>query len=285
MSLSTRPSLRARRQGPDPHATRDRWLVSYADFITLLFAFFTTMYAISTVDNQKLTDMVDSMRTAFDAKKVDPQRPRNTPRPQLTPPDPHPGALDELKSRLSKRLEAQITGGQVGLEVDPRGLVITIREAGVFQMGSADLSPAARGVLREVADAMQDVDNPVRIEGHTDDVPIHTARFQSNWELSTARATTVIAFFVQERGLSPTRFSAAGYGEFKPRVVGDSQDARAQNRRVDIVILNDATRKAEEPVAAGTVVPPGTVLPPPRLPPPGQAVASLTPAGQPAPAP
>jgi len=156
-------------------------------------------------------------------------------------------------------------------------------------MGSADLSPAARGVLREVADAMQDVDNPVRIEGHTDDVPIHTARFQSNWELSTARATTVIAFFVQERGLSPTRFSAAGYGEFKPRVTNDSQDARAQNRRVDIVILNDATRKAEEPVAAGTRVP-GAVMPLPSLPgsglpPASQAVATLTPASQPPAAP
>src|SRR5262249_26858824 len=157
--------------------------VSYADFITLLFAFFTTMYAISTVDNQKLSDMVDSMRTAFDAKKFDAAKatpPKNAPRPSNVPPEMQPGALDELQNRLSQRLEAQISGGQVGLEVDPRGLVITIREAGVFQIGSADLSPAARAVLREVADAMQDVDNPVRIEGHTDDVPIHTVKFSSN---------------------------------------------------------------------------------------------------------
>jgi chemotaxis protein MotB len=246
-------SFRQRRPAYDAHANRDRWLVSYADFITLLFAFFTTMYAISTVDNQKLSDMVDSMRTAFDAKKIDASKlppPKNTPRASNVPPEMSPGALDELKNRLSKRLQAQITGGQVGLEVDPRGLVITIREAGVFQIGSADLSPAARGVLREVADAMQDVDNPVRIEGHTDDVPIHTVKFSSNWELSTARATTVIAFFVQERGLSPTRFSAAGYAEFHPRVASNAADARAQNRRVDIVLLNDATRKAEEPAVA-----------------------------------
>jgi chemotaxis protein MotB len=245
-------SFRHRRPAHDAHLNRDRWLVSYADFITLLFAFFTTMYAISTVDNQKLSDMVDSMRTAFDAKKVDASKlpPKNTPRATKVPPEMTAGALDELKNRLSKRLESQITGGQVGLEVDPRGLVITIREAGVFQIGSADLSPAARGVLREVADAMQDLDNQVRIEGHTDDVPIHTVKFSSNWELSTARATTVIAFFVQERGLSPTRFSAAGYAEFHPRIASSAADARAQNRRVDIVILNDATRKAEEPAVA-----------------------------------
>jgi chemotaxis protein MotB len=255
------PRARSRRPSYDSHVNRDRWLVSYADFITLLFAFFTTLYAISTVDNQNLSDMVDSMRTAFDAKKFDAKKvdakkqepPHNTPRPQEAPPREHPGTLEELKHRLAQRLEAQIAGGQVGLEVDPRGLVVTIREAGLFSIGSADLSPAARDLLREVADAMQDVENPVRVEGHTDDVPIHTARFQSNWELSTARATTVIAFFVEERGLSPMRFSAAGYGEFHPRTTNDSDSARAQNRRVDIVILNDATRKAEEPagVSAG----------------------------------
>jgi chemotaxis protein MotB len=270
MSSQLPKSLRARRSSYDPHVNRDRWLVSYADFITLLFAFFTTMYAISTVDNQKLSDMVDSMRTAFDAKKFDATKmppPKNTPRASNVPPELHPGALDELKNRLSKRLESQITGGQVGLEVDPRGLVITIREAGVFQIGSADLSPAARGVLREVADAMQDVDNQVRVEGHTDDVPIHTVRFSSNWELSTARATTVIAFFVQERGLSPTRFSAAGYAEFHPRIASNSVDARAQNRRVDIVILNDATRKAEEPAVAVALPPQAQPFPKPQAPP------------------
>jgi chemotaxis protein MotB len=252
MSQPTRPSRTRPRY--DPHVHRDRWLVSYADFITLLFAFFTTMYAISNVDKNKLSDMVDSMRTAFDAKKMQ-QPPHNSPRPQNVAAHENPGALDELKDRLSQKLQAQITGGQVGLEVDPRGLVITIREAGVFAVGSADLQPSARAVLAEVADAMKDVDNPVRVEGHTDDVPIHTSRFQSNWELSTSRATTVIAFFVQERGLLPTRFSAAGYGEFHPRAANDSEGARAQNRRVDIVILNDATRKAEEPATAAMRTP------------------------------
>src|SRR6266542_5033217 len=114
MSQPTRSS-RTRRPY-DPHLHRDRWLVSYADFITLLFAFFTTMYAISNVDKNKLSDMVDSMRTAFDAKKV--QEPRNTPRPQNVAAHENPGALDELKNRLSQKLQAQIPGGQVGLEVD-----------------------------------------------------------------------------------------------------------------------------------------------------------------------
>ena len=105
-------------------------------------------------------------------------------------------------------------------------------------------------MLGEVADALADVEHPVRIEGHTDDVPIRTAKYKSNWELSTARATNVVSFFVEDRGLPPSRFSAAGYGEFRPRAENTTGANRAANRRVDIVILNDATRIAEEPAAA-----------------------------------
>lgn len=238
---------RRNRRKFDSHVNNERWLVSYADFITLLFAFFTTMYAISNVDARKLSEMVESMQTAFDS-----QRPPNKNSPALKPGEkPDPGSLDKLQEELAKRLRSQIAGGQVGLEVDPRGLVITIREAGVFATGSADLSDGARGVLGEVATALVSIPNPVRVEGHTDDVPIHTEKFRSNWDLSTARATTVIAFLVQERGLTPFRLSAAGYGEFHPRATGVDAAARAQNRRVDIIILNDITRRAEEPGVAG----------------------------------
>lgn len=238
---------RRNRRKFDSHVNHERWLVSYADFITLLFAFFTTMYAISNVDAKKLSEMVESMQDAFDS-----QRPMTHNSPARKPGEKgEPGTLDELQKELEKRLRSQIKGGQVGLEVDPRGLVISIREAGVFAIGSADLSDAARGVLGEVADALVSIPNPVRVEGHTDDVPIHTERYRSNWELSTARATTVIAFLVQERSMVPTRLSAAGYGEFHPRAVGSDAAARAQNRRVDIIILNDYTRRAEEPGAAG----------------------------------
>jgi chemotaxis protein MotB len=244
-------SLRRNRRRYDSHVNHDRWLISYADFVTLLFAFFTTMYAISTVDAKKLQDMVESMQAAFDANKLPtPKKTDSTPAKPLKQPTPDQQALEALKVRLSERLKLQIAGGQVGLEVDPRGLVVTIREAGTFGVGSAELSDAAKGVLGEVADALADVDHPVRIEGHTDDVPIRTAKYKSNWELSTARATNVVSFFVEERGLPPSRFSAAGYGEFRPRAVNSTGANRAANRRVDIVILNEATRKAEEPTAA-----------------------------------
>ena len=253
------PPLRRNRRRYDSNINHERWLISYADFVTLLFAFFTTMYAISTVDAKKLQEMVESMQVAFDASKVPPPK-RPIVKPDASPvktPTPDQLALQALKARLSERLKLQIAGGQVGLEVDPRGLVVSIREAGTFGVGSAELSDSARSVLGEVADALADVDHPVRIEGHTDDVPIRTAKYKSNWELSTARATNVVSFFVEDRGLPPSRFSAAGYGEFRPRAVNTTGANRAANRRVDIVILNDATRLAEEPAAPTDAAAPG----------------------------
>jgi chemotaxis protein MotB len=255
-------SVRRNRRKFDSHVSHERWLVSYADFMTLLFAFFVTMYAISNVDKRKLSDMVESMQTAFDARRNVPHNSPRDPKEIKDAPKADPGSLDDLQQQLAERLRSQIAGGLVGLEIDPRGLVITIREAGTFGTGRADLSDGARTVLAEVASALVSIPNPVRVEGHTDDVPIHTDRFHSNWELSTARATTVVAFLVQERGMQPFRMSAAGYGEFHPRAKNTDDAARSQNRRVDIIILNDTTRRAEEPDAVPGAAPgaakPGT---------------------------
>jgi chemotaxis protein MotB len=234
--------------------------VSYADFVTLLFAFFTTMYAISTVDARKLTQVMDSMQAAF-AKGDLPQRPDRVgigtspgpSRPRMVPKALQPGydtvpavPVTDLKSRLLVRLKQPIEEGVVDVEVDPRGLVLSIREAGSFGTGSADLSEVARRLLADVAESLGEIGNFVRIEGHTDDVPIHTSRFASNWELSTARATAVVEFLLGT-GIPPQRLSAAGYAEFHPRVPNDSDGNRARNRRIDMVVLNPVTLAREEP--------------------------------------
>ena len=228
----------------------ERWLVSYADFITLLFAFFTTMYAISTVDAQKMSKMVASMQVALKGDSM--QHPVPVPLPQNGVPQPIVPRLDNLvvlRQQLAARLERQIAQGHVEIGVDSRGLVVSIREAGSFPSGSAELSEGARTLLAQVAAPLSELPHPVRIEGHTDDTPIRNSRFRSNWELSTARATEVIAYLQKDLGLAATRLSAAGYGEFHPRVPNDSPAARAQNRRVDLVILNASTSAAEEPTA------------------------------------
>jgi chemotaxis protein MotB len=148
-------------------------------------------------------------------------------------------------------LKPAVADGRVSLEMDRRGLVISIRETGTFKTGSADLSETTRSLIGEVGASLRTIDNLVRVEGHTDDVPIHTQRFASNWELSTARATAVVAYLVQDFGVQPDRLSAAGYAEFHPRVPNADDASRARNRRVDIVILNQTTSQAEEPGTPG----------------------------------
>lgn len=261
-----RPGRRRRRR--DAPVSHERWLVSYADFITLLFAFFTTMYAISTVDARKLGAMVDSMQAAFANGDVPtPSRrgggpggggPELSPGPEaVAPAKPQvvrtgvkAVTLQDLQAHLSERLSQQIRDGSVDVLRDPRGLVVSLREAGAFPTGSADISITAQAVLGAVANSIASVANYVRVEGHTDDVPIHTDRYRSNWELSTTRATNVVGFLTSA-GVGPQRLSASGYGEFHPRVPNNSDLNRSHNRRVDIVILNLETAAREEPGQSG----------------------------------
>jgi len=220
---------------PRHGVSRDRWLLSYADFITLLFAFFTTMYAISTVDQAKLSKVAMGLQEALDAPEALPNQPGKV---------PATGGVsllsqEQLEARrvLEQDMAEDLRSGRVELLEDERGLVLSIPEASAFATGSADLSPTAKQAAARLATSIARVGNPVLIEGHTDDVPIHTARFGSNWELSTARATAVVQWLVEQGGIDPGRLSAAGYGEYRPRVPNESAQARARNRRVDVVIL------------------------------------------------
>ncbi len=243
---------RRRRRHEPTHGSHERWLVSYADFITLLFAFFTTMYAISTVDARKLSDMVDSMQVAFDSGQPSRQPPGGGGAPSREPVTDGARPKSGRESALAQRLRERLNSSAVDIEIDARGIVVSIREAGSFATASADLSGVAKGVLRELAATLADEPTAkVRVEGHTDDVPIQTGRFSSNWELSTARATSVVTFLVHEIGMAPPRLSAAGYGEFHPRVANASAEDRARNRRVDIVILNETAAAEEPPLRAG----------------------------------
>ena len=212
------------------------------------------MYALSVVDTKKFAQAAQSLREAFrtvqpagaEARLLIPEKPH----PQLGK-TPGPGGqigLGEIRAQLQQRLAAPISANQVAIEMDPRGLIISIREAGAFAVSRADLSDTAQVILVEVGHALAGIANHFRIEGHTDDVPIHTGRYESNWELSAARATTVVRFLLDRAGLRPERLSAAGYAEYFPRVPNTSQENRARNRRVDIVILSPATQASEEPV-------------------------------------
>jgi chemotaxis protein MotB len=243
-------------------SNRDRWLVSYADFITLLFAFFTTMYAISTVDQNKLAGVAEGLQQALNAEAFAGAHGRGAgPTPLVGRGDVRDGGGMALSEGLNVRravlaaLGADIDAHRVEIHDDPRGLVLSIPEASAFAAGSADMSTAADSVVDRFAAALTPLRTPVRVEGHTDDTPIHTARFASNWELSTARATSVVQRLISvvqrliAAGIAPERLSAAGYSEFHPRVANDSPESRARNRRVDLVVLTAQTAAAEEPAS------------------------------------
>lgn len=222
-----------------PSVSRDRWLVSYADFMTLLCAFFTTLYASSLVTATKAEAPPAAAAAAAPAPVVT---------PVMVPIDP----LHALRAQLAAALHDDLAAGRLQLVDDRRGLVVEVPEGAAFAAGQAVVTPAARETLRRIAGAVADLPNGIRVEGHTDDAPIRTARFASNWELSTARATEVVALFVRESGIAPARLSAAGYGEHRPRAGNDTAAGRLRNRRVDIVILNLATEAAEEPATEPT---------------------------------
>jgi len=253
--------------------------VSYADFITLLFAFFTTLYAISTVDAAKMGKMVTSMRASFD----DALFPAGSDKINLVQSGEGSAGKDgrdALKYSNSstsaastvEKLKKEFLGsegfgggkslgairrnveaianseafkGRVRTRVDARGLVISLGEGGFFPSGSDQITPEGRKLLDAIATSLAGTSSHVRVEGHTDNVPISTGRFPSNWELSTARATAVVAYLVQRFGFIPESLSAGGYSEFRPVATNETEEGRARNRRIDIVVLNGQAAKLE----------------------------------------
>ncbi|MGE0463696.1 MAG: OmpA family protein [Vicinamibacterales bacterium] len=243
--------------------SHDRWLIPYADFVTLLFAFFTALYAVTAVDATRLPSMAEGVRAATGAQPgaaatppadaaPTPTADVDAPGAEASPPDVVEPHVPDLRETLTRELGDDLGTGRLELIEDRRGLVLAIPEAFSFEAGSAELSGMAAALMARVAGVLRTLPNAVRIEGHTDNTPIHTARFTSNWDLSTARATEVVAFFVAA-GLAPDRLSAAGYSEYRPRAANETAEGRARNRRVDVVILNAVTEAAEEPAAGARV--------------------------------
>jgi chemotaxis protein MotB len=238
------------------HVHRDRWLVSYADFITLLFAFFVVLYASSQTDQKKQTQIAHSIETAFQALGLF---------PSITPSAQHSGSLAdsrdpaapvnvilgddlsaspqvqhdlrELQAKLTGTLSNQVAEHVVALRLGRDGLTISLREAGFYDSGSAVPHASSQVTLGKIAAALAAEPYDLRIEGHTDNVPIHTAQFASNWELSTARASEMAKILIVEHGIAPGRLSAAGYAQYHPVASNATAEGRSENRRVDIIVL------------------------------------------------
>jgi chemotaxis protein MotB len=154
-------------------------------------------------------------------------------------------AMGRLKKSVESLLGAEVTKGTVRARVDPRGLVISLGEGGFFDSGSDQMKPEGRALLDTIATSLVSLGNHIRIEGHTDNVPIKNSKFPSNWELSTARATAIVSYMVSKFGFRPDLLSAAGYAEYRPAAPNDTAEGKARNRRVDVVVLNPAAALVE----------------------------------------
>jgi chemotaxis protein MotB len=248
------------------HANHERWLVSYADFITLLFAFFVVLYSSSQVDKRKVGKLAVAIQVAFQelgvfpasstAISVDTQEPipfntvqaiesaertaalgRIVPKTKGVLGASENGDLSSLRQELEDALAPEIQRKEVAVSVGPDGLVVSLREIGFFDSGSADIRANSQSAFSRIAWLLAERNYRVRIEGHTDNRPIHNAQFSDNWDLSTARATELVRLLILKYRFAPERLSAAGYAEYHPVTDNDTNESRAQNRRVDVVIL------------------------------------------------
>lgn len=258
---------RRRKTGSSGH--QDRWLITYADLLTLLLIFFVIMYGVSTIDKEKYEAVTTSLQTTFQAGsgildggpkitgKSGQQIPGTTGKDeggaksneQQTKPDPEQPSERELQFREQERqlnaflqtIQSYVTDNklqdQIFVADKPQGISITLSDRFLFDIGRADLKSGAAGVLDRLASLFGTLDATISIEGHTDNQPITGGRYKDNWELSGARALSVLRYFIDARGLAPSKFQYAGYADTRPVGDNSTSQGRQRNRRVEITVL------------------------------------------------
>jgi chemotaxis protein MotB len=250
----------SRKKRPE-RSNHERWLVSYADFITLLFAFFVVLYASAQVDKRKAGKLAIAIQAGFSqmgafkgsapisgVRGPDPRGAKVPienadvfqPVESLVPNSTNADSpdMDQIQNRMELALSPEIRNRTASVTSTKEGIVVSLSELGFFDSGSAALQPSALPILAEFVEVAGSLHARIRIEGHTDNVPIHNGHFDSNWELSTARATEITKLFITRYAIEPGRLSASGYGEYYPVASNDTPQGRAMNRRIDLVILD-----------------------------------------------
>jgi len=278
----------SRRNKGGHESSHERWLVSYADFITLLFAFFVVLYSSSQVDKRKVGRLALAIQVAFqelgvfdtsntkiplsdseaipftsvqtvdNVEKTSDMQRFVQPMKGMLGPLAGSSTLTDVQTELEKVLAPEIKQRFVNVEMRKEGVVVSLREMGFYDSGSSVMRDSAMNAMDRLASVIAPRAESLRIEGHTDNVPIHNGRFPSNWELSTARATDLVQLFVYRYQVMPARLSAAGYAEFHPVADNATAEGRSRNRRVDIVILNPQLVERSAILSPGPAVNPLT---------------------------
>ena len=272
-----RYQLMPRKPKAAPAENHERWLVSYADFITLLFAFFVVMFASSQTDHKRAQQISDSVKKALTEDRVaaavhsvlggtvndkgkgnamlrgpggvargdkDNPPPKDVAEPE-PPPPPEVAELVPSLQLLTQDLKMEIETGKMRVHMEQRGLVISFTQAATFASGGDELTNDAYESMRKVAGTLTKIPNPLRLEGHTDSLPIRNGRFHSNWELSAARSIAMLEVLADRYRIPKRRMSIGGYGDASPIDSNATEEGRARNRRVDLVILNETGLAAE----------------------------------------
>jgi len=259
-------SLNRKRHRQEESSGAPEWLTTYSDMVTLLLTFFIMLFALSTVDAQKFTDVAKSLSTSFmnmstgdtflnstgkSILTIDFANPSNLNRPEQkeryiesaeemivdAQRQIYEMEMDIAKEELRRAVEEQGIADQVEIIEDKDFILVRLESEVFFDSGRADIRPEGLVVLQQVAEVLRNIDNEILVSGHTDNVPINTPIFKSNWELSTARATTVVRYFTETLGLDPVKFTATGNGEFRPIADNSTPEGRQRNRRIEIMIM------------------------------------------------
>lgn len=272
---------RKKRGGEEIHENHERWLLTYADMITLLMVLFVVLFAMSTIDQQKWKALSQSLASGFGSQKQVTQGGTGV----LQGNQPSPDQMDlgaaardlakqgaaaaqeqqqlaDAKARILDALQQHGLQDSVRFEMTSRGLVVSIvTDKVLFDTGSAALRPGGTQILTIVGSALRSMPNDIAVEGHTDNVPISSGMFPSNWELSAVRATAVLRYLIDKDGLAPKRLSAAGYADQQPIASNATAAGRARNRRVEIVVLSSANAAATAIPSVGPVTTTDSALP------------------------
>ncbi|MDN5351454.1 MAG: chemotaxis protein MotB [Clostridiales bacterium] len=241
----------AKKKCPECKQGAPEWMNTYGDMVTLLMCFFVLLFAFSSIDAQKFTAVMESFQgsagilsggqSLSDAPFVFDAMPEDQTSSQQVI---ELKKLEQIKEQVEDYLEKNNMQAQVELQLEDQGLIIRFKDNVLFDPGSAVIKSGSYQILDFLGELLNSEDlinEEIRIEGHTDNVPINTLLYPSNWELSTHRATNVVRYFIENAGFSPLRLSAAGYSEYHPIASNDTAEGRAANRRVDIVVIKNAT--------------------------------------------
>lgn len=228
----------------------DEWMATFSDTVTLLLTFFILLYSFSSVDAQKFKQIASAFQSVLsgqgsnqmfdmDLKEGSAPVTGETPKPEPA----NGNDAGDIYSKVKEFIEKNNLQASVEIKEDSRGVIIQLRDNILFESGKADIKDDSKPILEKINSLIAAFPNNIIVEGHTDNVPINNERYATNWELSTARATAVLRYFVETKGQAPTKFTAAGYGEYKPVAPNDSDANKSMNRRVNILIVANEKKK------------------------------------------